>query len=199
MRKCVLMAVGLAVRMCCGGVTEVNALPSWEFVDTEVSTNRPLKISDAQLLRMSFSVELAATPSNNVQIAFGCDVNTNGVLEVEEQGLVLGWDCGAWTMRRGLGAAGGLDARCGVRQVSPVTEMTAKRFSGEVRIGSRGICQTDFCENGRPLDFGLDDEPPDWLFDRSWNMLRATVRGVDTFNGKFRACVWAVGTAVIIR
>ena len=198
MKKSVLLVLVAASRAMAGSV-EVAALPEWSFADTEVSTNCPLRIADAEVLRMTFAVELAATPSNNVQVAFGRDANTNGVLEVEEQWLVLGWDCGAWTLRKGLGAADGREAWRGDRLAAPVTEATAKRLAGEVWIGSQGIRQALFRENGQLIDFGLGDEPPDWLFDRDWDMLRATVRGVDTFDGRLRARIGAVGTVVIIR
>ena len=198
MKKSVLLVLVAASRAMAGSV-EVAALPEWSFADTEVSTNCPLRIACADMLRFSFSMALAATPSNNVQVAFGRDANTNGVLEAEEQGLVLGWDCGAWAMRKGLGAADGREAWGGDRRIEPTTGAAVKDFEGEVWIRRRGVGKAAFSENGQPLDFGLGDEPPNWLFDRDWDMLRATVRGVDTFDGRLRARIGAVGTVVIIR
>ena len=93
MKKCIVVAVGLAAWIGFGAV-EVGGLPAWEFADTEVSTNVPFAFPQVNVKHFFLSMELAGTPSNNVQVAFGRDANTNGVLEVEEAGFAIGWDCG---------------------------------------------------------------------------------------------------------
>ena len=40
-----------------------------------------------------------ATPSNNVQIAFGKDTDADGDLAPEETQVTLGFDCGEWFVR----------------------------------------------------------------------------------------------------
>ena len=101
MKNCLLVAVGLAVRIGLGAV-EVEGLPAWEFADTEVSTNVPFAFPQANVKHVLLSLELAGTPSNNVEVAFGRDANTNGVLEIGETGFELGWDCGRWKVREGI-------------------------------------------------------------------------------------------------
>ena len=44
---------------------------------------------------MSFA--LLASPSNNVEVAFGCDAN--GTLEDSDTAFAIGWDCGEWFFR----------------------------------------------------------------------------------------------------
>ena len=107
MKKCLLVAVGLAAWIGFGAV-EVGGLPAWEFADTEVSTNVPFAFPQVNVKHFFLSMELAGTPSNNVQVAFGRDANTNGVLEVEEAGFAIGWDCGEWRVRGCLGSLEGL-------------------------------------------------------------------------------------------
>ena len=84
------------------GVTsavEVPALPGTEFADTEVSTNVALAVGAARNRRLVFSVELLASPSNNVEVAVGCDADADGRLSLAESALVVGYDCGEWFVR----------------------------------------------------------------------------------------------------
>ena len=84
------------------GVTsavEVPALPGAEFADTEVSTNVALSVGAARNRRLVFSVELQASPSNNVEVAVGCDADADGRLSLAESALVVGYDCGEWFVR----------------------------------------------------------------------------------------------------
>ncbi len=73
--------------------TVLPRLPEADTLDTEVSTNRILTITRNQL---EVVLELDATTTNNVEVAFGVDANENGILDVEEETCSLGWDCGAW-------------------------------------------------------------------------------------------------------
>ena len=122
MKKCIVVAVGLAVRIGFGAV-EVAGLPAWEFADTEVSTNVPFAFSLGSVKHLQLALELAGTPSNNVQVSFGRDVNTNGVLEARETGLLVGWDCGQWILRGGEIA--GTRLACG--RAWSASEMTTNR------------------------------------------------------------------------
>ena len=46
-----------------------------------------------------FSLELAASPTNNVEIAIGHDADSNGHLALDEAALAVGYDCGEWFVR----------------------------------------------------------------------------------------------------
>ena len=52
---------------------EVPALPPSEFADTEVSTNFAFAVGEGSNRRLVFSLELAASPTNNVKVAIGSD------------------------------------------------------------------------------------------------------------------------------
>ena len=78
---------------------DVPALPGAEFADTEVSTNVALAVGAARNRRLVFSVELQASPSNNVEVAVGCDADADGRLSLAESALVVGYDCGEWFVR----------------------------------------------------------------------------------------------------
>ena len=80
----------------CSFAVELSALPGAEFADTEVSTNVALSVGGTRNRRLVFSVELQASPSNNVEVAIGCDADNDGVLSLAESALVVGYDCGEW-------------------------------------------------------------------------------------------------------
>ncbi len=83
----------------CSFAVEVPAMPGAEFADTEVSTNVALSVGAARNRRLVFSVELQASPSNNVEVAVGCDADADGRLSLAESALVVGYDCGEWFVR----------------------------------------------------------------------------------------------------
>ena len=80
------------------GVT-VEQLPPSEYADTEVSTNIAFAVERPAMSRIEFTVELDATPTNNVEVAIGADGNGDGNLSVEESAYVFGYDCCSWFCR----------------------------------------------------------------------------------------------------
>ena len=83
----------------CSFAVEVPALPPSEFADTEVSTNFTFAVGEGSNRRLVFTVELAASPTNNVEVAIGCDADEDGVLSLDEAALTVGYDCGEWFVR----------------------------------------------------------------------------------------------------
>ena len=77
----------------------VGSLPVPVYADTEVSTNFAFSVGEVQSRGIVFTVELQATPSNNVEVAIGCDADEDGSLSVDESGLCVGYDCGTWFVR----------------------------------------------------------------------------------------------------
>ena len=78
---------------------EVAALPDAAFPDTEVSTNFTIAVGAVANRKLVFALELQASPSNNVEVAIGCDADGDGHLSLEESGLTVGYDCGEWFVR----------------------------------------------------------------------------------------------------
>ena len=78
-----------------------TALPPDVHADTETATNVPFAVALDVAGRLSFDLVCRATPSNNVEVAFGRDADGNGRLDVGEEGCLVGWDCGAWFVREG--------------------------------------------------------------------------------------------------
>ena len=78
---------------------DTPALPQSEFSDTEVSTNFVFAVGESGGRRLVFSLELEATPTNNVEVAIGHDANCDGHLSINEAALAIGYDCGEWFVR----------------------------------------------------------------------------------------------------
>ena len=195
MKKCIVVAVGLAVRIGFGAV-EVGGLPAWEFADTEVSTNVPFAFPQANVKHFFLSMELAGTPSNNVQVAFGRDANTNGVLEVEESGFAIGWDCGRWKVKEGMEEEGR-----GMREwtAAEVTMNRVKVLDVDLCVANAKGRRIVSTENGVLLEWGEDRKLPRTMYDNSWDTLRLTVRGIDQTDESLRAAVRVEGLKVIIK
>ncbi len=70
-------------------------LPPAIHADTETVTNVPFTVALDVVGRLSFDLVCRATPSNNVEVAFGRDADGNGMLDVGEEAHTVGWDCGA--------------------------------------------------------------------------------------------------------
>lgn len=173
-----------------GGVAAatVGPLPAPTCPDTEVSTNCPFTSACGRTGLFSLTLDLAATPSNNVEIAFGTDADADGVLAQEETGLALGWDCGRWFLREGwVGAA---------RFAEPATASGVKALRWQLWLAD-GMTprRLSVKENGEQLELGAADTPPPWLFSPDWNLVRVTARGVDVPGAEVS---WRVGNEAFI-
>ena len=97
--KAVLCALLLAVSGAASAAVAVGPLPAPDYADTEVSTNFAFSVGEGQNRGIVFTVELQATPSNNVEVAIGVDADGDGNLSVDESELCVGYDCGTWFVR----------------------------------------------------------------------------------------------------
>ena len=77
---------------------ETSALPDAAFADTEVSTNIAFS-AGAGMQRIRLSVDMQASPSNNVEVAVGRDADNDGRLSLDEAAITVGYDCGVWFVR----------------------------------------------------------------------------------------------------
>jgi len=104
MKKLVLL-LPLFLQVVAAAGVAVGPLPAPEFADTEVSTNFVFSVGEGQNRSLVFTVELQATPSNNVEVAIGIDADEDGNLSLDESGLCVGYDCGTWFVRSALSDA----------------------------------------------------------------------------------------------
>ena len=174
------------------------ALPPVAHADTETVTNVPFTASLDAAGRFRLSLSCLATPSNNVEAAFGVDRDADGVLSLEETDCVVGWDCGAWFVRKG--ADGARTEHAGIVPPDGVSglawEVQAAQGGAPTRLAASVDGAPAFAELGareprrRELAAG-------WLFRPGWNMVRLTGRGLEGHGEAF--AVQVLPDAVVIR
>lgn len=115
-------------------------------------------------------MEFSGTVSNNVQIAFGRDYDSDGDLAPEESDLVLGWRRGRYFVE---------DVAESRRVFAESVEPTDGRFL-TMRV------TTDAAFRPKTVSFQTEagacfDEVgvQDYLFSTNWNLAKVTRRGVD--------------------
>ena len=165
-------------------------LPPAQHADTETSTNMPFAIGSSGAGRFMLSLSCIATPSNNVEAAFGRDTNLDGVLDLGEITFTVGWDCGAWFLRQGCD---------GIRCEEPCASTNdMKALSMNLRFGASGQPRRlEAAADGQPIFSAIAAAPPEWLNIRRCNRLRLTGRGLDGHGESFE--VGATIDAIAIR
>ena len=164
----VLLLGALAAGYASGGSLH---LPRSAFADTEATTNCPLAFDARGIRNFAFDMTFAGTLSNNVQLAFGRDADSDSVLSAEETDMTFAWDCGEWILR---GPSGDV-----VRTSVPVTTNTVKDLRWNLALRRRIPRRLSVSENGEPFFADIAECPEPWFFDAGWNLFRLTVRGVD--------------------
>ena len=174
----------------CFAAINIGAMPHWVYADTEVSTNFPLRLARNPAEDLKFSLELLSCESNNVEVAFGLDANTNGVLDVSERGLSVGWNCGEWFVR----SLGEEPILC-----AAATTNEEKRLEFAMHISGFRAKRLVASENDVPLVWEMEGTLPTWIFDPRWNMVRLMVRGAEGSFDSFHAAVTIDATKIHIR
>ena len=149
----------------------VPSQPLSPYLDTEVSTNCALHRSriDARTLDVHFQFE--GTPTNDLEVAFGRDSNTNGVIDVQEIDTVYGWRGGRYFIENvraweRIETAADANALCGVIDIhlENNSSVVPRRF-------------TATCGGVATFPELAATSPPAWLFREEWDMVRVTRRG----------------------
>ena len=149
---------------------EVSSPPS-PYADTEAATNVVIQTGRTDVREVKIRLQLEGTPTNNLEIAFGCDANTNGVLDVSEIETVYGWRAGRYFIENvrdweRIEAEAATSALCGVIDI---------QLQNDRHFVPRSFAAT--C-GGEPAFVSLSTTPPPaWLFRNEWNMARVVRRG----------------------
>jgi len=191
-------AAALVASLSSAVTLDVPRLPAPAFADREASADAAIPGSAARDLRR-FRLELSfdATPSNNVQVAFGRDAEPlDGRLAAEESAFIIGWDSGEWFLR-----PAGLKERF---VHAPADGQTPRRrtLRAAIRISAGGTPETvAFSDDAGAFAFeGLTSgPPPPWLAPENWDLLRVTVRGADAAEEDVTVRFLADGAVIILR
>ena len=176
----------LVLALCVAG-----GLPPWEHADTEVTTNCPFSFASPFVVDFRLAMEFESTPSNNVQIAFGRDADADGVLSADETGMIFAWDCGEWILfgTNALPFAS-----------SPAVDTNAhKTVLWDLQFKRKVPKRLLLTENGIPLLPDLEMDPAPWFYDRTWNMVRLTARGIDDSAESFTVDLTEKGGLIFLR
>ncbi len=191
------ISTGLAAVFPALAVTlDVERLPAPPFPGWEVSSDAALPSNRTDNMR-TFRLELTfnATPSNNVQVAFGRDtLPEDGFLEAEETDCIIGFDCGEWFLRP-------QDMRDRYTS-APANTSGPHTLKVSVRVNAQGVPQSAAFSDGEDaFTFpGLTLSPfPDWLNPGLWTHLRVTARGSSAANETIGVRYLPDGAKIIIR
>ena len=166
-----MLVILLAFSAFAGTRVAVSSLPISQFADTEVFTNIVLHGRRTDTWKVDLHIQLAGTSTNDLEVAFGRDVNTNGVLEVEEIETMYGWRGGRYFIENvpaweRIEEEAATNALCGVCDI---------HLDNNSSVFPRRFAAT--C-GGVAAFGGLATTPsPAWLFRREWDMVRVVRRG----------------------
>ena len=177
---------------------DVPRLPSPAFADREVSGDASIPASArGNLRRFRLERSFDATPSNNVQIAFGRDAEPlDSALAAEETAFIIGWDGGEWFLR-----PAGLKERF-VHAPADGQTPRCRTLRAAIRVNTQGApTAVEFSDDAGNFTFeGLPPAPPPlWLAPENWNLLRVTVRGAAIAEEDVRVRFLPDGATVILR
>lgn len=168
----IFAVAALAAGASFGWTIQVPSMPVSPYADTEVSTNIPVNKADIGYSDLNF--RLNGTPTNNLELAFGTDANTNGVLDAEEVETRFGWRGGRYFVE---------NARTWEMFDGAALEQS-QNFSVNLRLEVRHDTQQVrkvVVSGANASDFGslVSNVPPAWVWRREWDLMRATRRGAE--------------------
>ena len=142
---------------------DIPTAPPPVFADTESVMNAPLSgvVASARLVRCA--IALTATPSNNVEVAFGRDADSDGSLAEGEAAMRLGWDSGTWFLEGGTNQF----------EAAVAEPPLPARIELSLRVDESSTPVAWSCGAFTNLPM----RPPAWLFSRGWDVVRLSVRG----------------------
>ena len=151
---------------------QLPLMPEATRLDSEVSTNVAFNAYRNDARSFGVSMTFMGTESNCVQVAFGRDADGDGNLAAVETGFVLGWRGGAYFIE---------DAESQNRmiEIADATH-TARKLVLDVKLNRDCVPKhvTLLNENGACFT-ALSGNVPSWIFNRNWNLMKVTRRGVD--------------------
>ncbi len=166
-------------------------LPQPTFADAGACTNVALSALSASG-SLSFSLVFRPSASNNVEVAFGVDLDGDGALSPDERRMTAGWDCGAWFMRGADGES--------VLQAAQPSAVAPCEFRWNLRLRrGREPSRLAASVDGSPVFASVSSAPPAWLYEPDWNMACVVVRGADVGGDVGAVGATVDGTVLMLR
>ena len=169
------IACFLAVIMPCAAFARTIVVPPQPvspYADTEVSTNIPFSVSSEHAREIEMRFALDGCMSNCVQVAFGKDVDGDGVLGVDEAETLYGWRNGRYFAE---------SVRDGIRIEEPAADPPAASCSFAIDLLlSKNLAPRSFSATnslGVAVLTNLSASAQNWLYRPEWDTMRVTRRG----------------------
>jgi len=180
--------------LCAHAVTTVVTNQPSLYAGWETAQDVPLPPRQAETRFFKAEITFTATASNNVQMAFGTDIDKDGRLPAEETSATIGWDRGAWFILSG----NLLQKFMFVPQdASTVTSRTLKM---SVRFSADGtpLSLTFKDGAGTPLVFDGLEGVPTWMSPKLWDTAALTARGWDARDEQATISFVLDGTQILL-
>ena len=194
MRK-VLIMFGFGIGWC-GMLLCAKTLPSLpdpSFFDGEVSRCYPFGQAGLGSVWIDLSASFTGTVSNNLEIAFGQDVDRDGELSLRETDLILGWNCGHHFIEWFKASEVYEETNVGANDIA-----RALGWNSRVRRDGRILSLVLTNECGAAFTDILAS-PPSWIYDTRWNRMRITARGEAARDVRFNFVILSRGNVIFIR
>ena len=177
------LALASAAAIAFARAINIPTQPVSPFADTEVVTNVVIHSNRTDVRDVEVLLQLAGTAYNDLEVGFGMDVNTNGVLDAEETETVYGWRAGRCFVESVSGWER-IETPCATNSSGCVMYARIENVDDDARRRFSAAC------NSEPAFPGLAALPaPQWLYRREWNLMRVTRRGAGTPSGRVRCKV----------
>ena len=150
----------------------VPPLPVSPYADTEAATNIAFNTTRFDVKKFELNFQLECSSSNCIQVAFGRDADSDGMLSFTETDVVYGWRNGRYFVEDVKGA-------CRYEEnISPLV-MEAHNFSISIQTTKEYQPKAFSAMAGSTSVFmSLTETVPAWLYRPEWNLMRITRRGV---------------------
>jgi hypothetical protein len=161
----------------------------------EASQDVPLPPRQAETRHFKAEISFTATASNNVQVAFGSDVDKDGKLPAEETSATVGWDKGAWFILSG----DLLHKFTCVPQDASTPASRTLMMSMRLSADGTPIGLSFKDGNGNPLAFEGLEGIPSWMSPKLWDTAALTARGWDARDEQATFSFVLDGTQILLR
>ncbi len=190
----ILIALSLFAGLADAETTTVTNQPP-PHAGWEASQDVPLPLRQTDTRFFKAEIAFTSTASNNVQMAFGSDVDNDGKLPAEETVATFGWDRGAWFILSG----DLLQKFTSIPQDAPTATNRTLRMSVRLSADGTPIGLSFRDGNGSPLAFAGLQGIPSWISPKLWDTAALTARGWDARDEQAIFSFVLDGTHIILR
>lgn len=161
-----------------------------EYEDTIALTNHQMIAVAADDRIFTLSISLDAALSNRLEVVFGTDDNSDGVLALEESHLSIGWDSGNWVFN---------DRRAQVEEFTPGAS-GIKEFEWVLRLNADYSARSARAKTGggNVLIRSMRNCAPTY-FNPLWNLVRIVSSGIENPNGSVELKITPHGLSIRVR